>query len=179
MEDDIIKERVSVQKVIRAKKFAERVHGDQMYGDRPYTFHTNMVASLAKSYGEEAMILGHLHDILEDTEAKEEEIIDEFGARMLQLVCLISDCKGINRKERKLKTNEKLSKIPEEFSVVLIDKVCDRAANVFNCIRDNNKGLFEMYKKEHPEFKKAVYRPGLCDPLWDMLDTYIETESIN
>jgi (p)ppGpp synthase/HD superfamily hydrolase len=173
MGTDITKEKISVQKVIKAKKFAEKIHGDQMYGDHPYTYHLNMVSEIVSPFGEEARILGHLHDILEDTMVSEEEIQKEFGDRILKLVCLVSDCAGKNRKEKKLETNKKLSKIEEEDFVVLIVKVGDRTANVVNCILEKNKSLFNMYKKEHTEFKKAVYRPQICEALWAELDNAI------
>ncbi|GAD31443.1 HD domain protein [Photobacterium leiognathi lrivu.4.1] len=33
-----------------------------------------------------------------------------------------------------------------------------------------------MYQAEHEAFKHAVYRPGLCDEIWDELDSLIHAK---
>jgi len=169
--EDFLKERVKVQRIIRAKEFAAKAHKDQMYGDFPYTKHLNMVATLVEPFGENCQVLAHLHDILEDTDTTQKEISDLFGEYIASCVDMISDCEGKNRKERKRKTYEKLSNISNND--VLIVKTCDRLANVLSCHDNEEYSLLKMYQKEHEEFKKAVYREGLCDDLWNSLDCII------
>ena len=53
-------------------------------------------------------------------------------------------------------------------------KVADRLANVRTCLIDDRRGLREVYSREHPAFRRAAYREGLCEPLWVELDTLLE-----
>ena len=154
---------------MKAKKFAEKAHGEQMYGEHHmYIRHLDLVSVLVEPWGEDAQVLSYLHDVVEDTPITLEIIRKEFGDFMAECVDLVTDCPGKNRKERKLKTNEKLSNTDNKL--VLVVKAGDRVINMGMCIANKNKGLFEMYKKEYNDFKKAVYREGLCDNLWNLLD---------
>ena len=38
--------------------------------------------------------------------------------------------------------------------------------STLRCIADRKERLLTVYKEEHPVFKKAVYRPGICDEIW-------------
>jgi guanosine-3',5'-bis(diphosphate) 3'-pyrophosphohydrolase len=172
---EFIKQKKKIQNIIKAKEFAENAHKDQLYGDHLYIRHLEMVSTLVEPWGETAQVLAYLHDVVEDTPISIDVIKKEFGEEIANYVDLITDCNGKNRKERKLKTNEKLSKINDEV-LVLVVKVCDRIVNVGMSIATKNKKLLEMYKKEHEEFKNAVYRKGLCDKLWDLLDYSIQLE---
>lgn len=157
------------------KELAIRLHGDQMYGDKPYSYHLQQVADLVQGYGSIAEDLSWLHDVGEDTDISDEELHDSgCDDYLIQCIRFISDEEGATRKERKLKTNVKLSLLPIQydnkhlFYEVLIVKTADRLANMMNSVVGSS--YHEMYKKEYPEFRKAVYRKGLCDDLWDMLD---------
>jgi len=176
MEDDeFIKEQKSVHKIINSKRFAEKYHGDQMYGEHLYVRHLVMVSMLVAPWGENAQVLSYLHDIVEDTDITVLDIKYNFGQYMSECVDLVTDCKGSNRKERKSLTNEKLSKVDmDTYPDVLIVKPADRVINIGYCIATMNNSLFRMYKNEHEEFKKAVYRHGLCDKLWNFLDYVLQ-----
>jgi (p)ppGpp synthase/HD superfamily hydrolase len=52
----------------KAKEFAIKHHGEQKYGDRPYSFHLDQVVSYLVPYGETAQVIGYLHDVVEDTD---------------------------------------------------------------------------------------------------------------
>ena len=51
-----------LEAVTHARSFAIAAHGDQMYGDHPYSVHLDTVAELLAPFGEEAQIVGYLHD---------------------------------------------------------------------------------------------------------------------
>lgn len=165
--------------LLKAIEFAESAHAGQVYGKQPYTAHLSTVSQLVDPFGEEAKILAWLHDIVEDTQITVDDIRNNFGGFMAECVDLISDPPGKNRKERKAKLYEKLSKIDETKHVVLVVKVADRLSNVAKCILDNNTSLLKMYVKEHNGFKEIVYRNGLCEDLWFILDTMIKNGSSN
>lgn len=153
----------------RARDFAIAAHGDQKYGDRPYSHHLDAVAEIVKGYGDHAVMVAYLHDVIEDTAVNVDEILWLFGYHVAECVALLTDEPGANRKERKKKTYAKLSQSGSELALIV--KAADRLANVRACVADGNKKLFEMYKKEHADFRAAVYRPVICDQIWAELDS--------
>jgi (p)ppGpp synthase/HD superfamily hydrolase len=56
----------------KAKEFAIIAHGDQKYGEHPYSVHVDEVAHIASEYGELDEAVAFLHDVVEDTETTEE-----------------------------------------------------------------------------------------------------------
>ena len=157
------------KRVIAARDMAVHAHRDQKYGDKPYSVHLDDVATLCVSYGSTAMIVAYLHDTLEDTSLTANEIEYKFGKNVRELVQVLTDMPGKNRKEKKAATYARLGAIEtgSPLDVALIVKAADRLANVVACVRDKNVGLFEMYKKEQPAFETAVYRRGLTDDFMD------------
>lgn len=171
--DDLMLNTIDQEMVKKARAFAIDKHGSQMYGDKPYVYHLDAVASILKPYGVLAQILGYLHDVIEDTEVAEDDLNELFGGFVSKAVVAITDQPGSNRKERKQKTYELMAQITGKFEVVLIAKTADRLANVKACQLLGNGKLLKMYQMEHAQFKKAIYRPGLCDELWIQLDQLI------
>jgi guanosine-3',5'-bis(diphosphate) 3'-pyrophosphohydrolase len=155
----------------KARSFAIVAHGDQKYGDKPYASHLDAVAELVTPYGEDAVVLAYLHDTAEDTDATVQEIETAFGPHIAACVSLLTDELGHNRKERKTKTYAKLAKVSGPTELALVVKAADRLANVRACLEDKKQGLWEMYRGEHPVFRGAAYRAGLCDELWSELDS--------
>lgn len=158
----------SALRVYEARVFAVRAHGEQKYGesDLPYSHHLDAVAKLLEPYGDEAMIVGYLHDVAEDTDVHLTTIRTVFGERVACLVSLVTDEEGPNRRERKAKTNAKLAAVGKEDELALIVKAADRLANLRESAKNQGGSKLVMYRREHPEFYKAVYRPGLCDVFW-------------
>ncbi|WP_300455757.1 HD domain-containing protein [Accumulibacter sp.] len=157
-----------------ARSFALAAHGDQMYGARPYSFHLDAVVRLLSPYGIEAQIVGYLHDVVEDTEITVSDIRDHFGQRIAECVDLLTDSPANSRAERKQQTHARLAAVAGPTELALVVKAADRLANVRTCVIDDRRGLHNVYRSEHPAFKRAVYRAGLCEPLWIELDTLLE-----
>lgn len=155
------------QKVKMARNFAIQAHGDQKYGDDPYIRHLDDVAMLAASYGHLAIVVAYLHDVIEDTDKTAGDIRAHFGSIVTASVLTCTDKPGRNRRERKARTNEKLS--DSMNTTALIVKACDRLANVRECVRTNDSRI-EMYRREYPAFREAAYRAGLCESVWAELD---------
>jgi len=154
---------------LEARNFAIEVHGDQKYGNHPYVFHLDAVANIVINYGEIAMIIAYLHDVLEDTVTTKATIENKFGKFVANCVELITDEAGYNRKERKAKTYKKIKKANNKYNVALVVKTADRLANILSC-SIKNKSLLKMYLQEQSDFKTAVYRDNLCDRLWQRID---------
>ncbi|HEY7153732.1 MAG TPA: HD domain-containing protein [Gemmataceae bacterium] len=164
--------------VVRARNFAVAAHGDQKYGDRPYLFHLDAVAELLAPFGEQAQIVGYLHDVVEDTHVPLHTVRMEFVDLIADCVALVTDEPGANRKERKARTNAKLSTVSGENVLALVVKAADRLANLRMSARSGSESKLDMYRREHSEFRKAAYRPGLCDDLWLEMDRILGGEQI-
>jgi (p)ppGpp synthase/HD superfamily hydrolase len=157
-----------------ARSFAITAHGSQRYGARPYVFHLDAVVELLSPYGVEAQIVGYLHDVVEDTAVTKDDVRDRFGDLVAQCVSLLTDAPGANRAERKAGTYARLATVAGPGELALVVKAADRLANVRSCVVDQRCGLWEVYRKEHAAFRRAAYREGLCDPLWEELDALLE-----
>lgn len=158
-----------------ARSFALAAHGSQMYGNRPYAFHLEAVVGLLSPYGDEARIIGYLHDVVEDTAVSEDEVRERFGARVAECVRLLTDAPGANRTERKAATYARLAEVTAgsagELSLVV--KAADRLANVRCCVADPQPARWQVYRQEQAAFRRAAYRAGLCEPLWAELDSLL------
>jgi guanosine-3',5'-bis(diphosphate) 3'-pyrophosphohydrolase len=155
------------QSIEDARAMAEFAHGDQKYGEHPYVWHLDEVAQLCEQYGTKATIVAFLHDAIEDTSLSPKTIEDRFGSEIRQLVEALTDPPGKNRKERKKESCFKLGSITatSPMATALIVKAADRLANVRACVADGKTGLLEMYRSEHPMFRRAVFRSRLNDDL--------------
>jgi guanosine-3',5'-bis(diphosphate) 3'-pyrophosphohydrolase len=156
--------------VSEAREFALTAHGQQMYGDKPYSYHLDAVVELLVPYGETAQIVGYLHDVAEDTAITIQQIRDRFGDEVAMCASLVTDEPGTNRKERKQKTNAKLAACAND--IALIVKAADRLANLRESVKSGGSKL-GMYRREHMPFVTAAYRPGLCDGIWKEINELI------
>ncbi|HVH40805.1 MAG TPA: HD domain-containing protein [Labilithrix sp.] len=154
---------------------AVRAHGDQKYGDDPYVVHLDEVAALCAPYGEMAEAIGYLHDTMEDTDLTRDEIEAELGAVVADCVEALTDAHGANRKERKRLTYARMAAVDAatDLRLTLVAKAADRLANLRRCVKDSNRPLLEMYRKEHPDFRRAVFRPGLNEALIAEIDRIV------
>ena len=172
----------STADVDRARAFAVQAHGAQQYGGHPYVHHLEAVVHLLKPFGNVAQVVGFLHDVVEDTDLPPERISEEFGDLVGDCVKLLTDSPAGDRAEKKARSHAKLAQVPadHETKLALIVKAADRLANLRHCAEGVKNGdatsvrKLAMYRKEHPAFRTAVYRPGLCEDLWEEMEQIIE-----
>lgn len=145
-----------------ARKYAIKWHGDQKYGDEPYIVHLDEVAKIVYPHGDECVMVAYLHDVIEDTSITIAELDTYFGSGIACMVQIVSDEPGWTRAFRKDRINMKLAATSRTSALIV--KAADRLANV------RRGGKLNMYRKEHDAFKKAAYRSGLCDKIWEELD---------
>lgn len=174
----------------RAAQLARQAHGNQRYDGLPYEYHLEEVVKVLSSFGATldeddelapVLVAAWLHDALEDTNLTAEEIGEEFGSHIRQIVERVTDeslaaLPGSNRRERKARTY--LKTVVMEEAVLL--KLADRIANVEHSA-ETNRVLFNMYGSEHEDFSAAL-RPAwssdLINRMWERLDAalnYSET----
>ena len=155
----------SSELVAHSRALALRCHGDQRYGEHPYSYHLEQVAAVLTRFGlgtPELLAAAWLHDVLEDTDANAADIAAAgIPARVVALVEAVTDEPGATRDERKAKTYPKTAALRDAVAI----KLADRIANV------EAGGKVERYAREHPAFRAALHNPahGL-DALWRHLD---------
>lgn len=159
----------------KARAFAVTRHGEQQYGNRPYSAHLDEVAELASEFGQEACVIAYLHDVVEDTSTTVREVRNTFGDFVAECVAIVTDEPGDNRQQRKAATYKKMEKVSGPVELALTVKVADRLANLRNCVAQGNERLLKVYQNEHPAFRKAAYRAGQCDHLWKQLDKLVNS----
>lgn len=168
--------------VEKARNFAIKAHGKQKYGIHPYQKHLDDVVNILHNYGDNAKIIGYLHDVVEDTQISLDEIEKEFGELVAKCVSILTDEKDSDDEDRnsiKQKTYSKMAKVEGDEKLALIVKAADRLANIEACIVDKRFDKLKMYFEEHEKFQKAVYRKGLCDDIWERINSIITNENYN
>ena len=140
------------KKLIKALNLAEKAHkGQKRHGDAPYVIHPIRAAliliEIAESRNVDFICAILLHDVLEDTNVKEELIEAQFGKEVLRLVEIVT------RKRPEDETEEENVK-GKEKKVQLIAKSDKGARLIKLCDRLDNKYSQEFLPKNHPARKK-------------------------
>ena len=157
----------------KARQFAVERHGNQCYANQPYSVHLDAVAELAEEFGENAVIVAYLHDVVEDTPTSIEEIQSQFSDFIASCVAIVTDEPGETRKLRKAKTYKKMAAVKGELELALVVKAADRLANLKASVANKSAKHLNMYQSEHDSFRKSAYRPGLCEHLWNEMDEIV------
>src|SRR5688572_9774603 len=136
-------------------------------GELPYLTHLVHVARMLEPYGEDAVIAGLLHDVLEDTcktneevESVSRQIEASFGANVLDAVQAVSEVKRdaegnkISWKPRKRKYVEHLA---ESSELALVVSAADKIHNVATLI-------LELEEKGPSVWNR--FRAGPEDSIW-------------
>lgn len=146
----------NIKRYENAKMLAIRMHGLQTYDKFPYHKHLQDVEDVLVKFDFDKyspiVCAAWLHDILEDCPISYSDIQNEFGYHIAEIVYHVTDELGRNRKEKKEKTYPKV----RENTEARIVKIADRIANV-EFSKEHSKDKFEMYKKEHREFRENIY----------------------
>lgn len=167
-----------------------------------YVAHLDAVVEVLIRYGlrEEAdfelLAAAYCHDLLENTGLAVNLLATAFGVRVAELVWAVTDEPGKNRAARHAATYPK-TRAAGKSAVTL--KLADRIANVEQCVLERGRmhtvvewrqegatltpfagessrlkpGLLEMYRKEHPGFRAALYAAEDGEPnewMWRHLD---------
>lgn len=173
-----------MSKLVSARNFAVQAHGEQKYGNVPYVNHLDNVVSILREFGysdKPILVAGLLHDCLEDTVTEPNAIRDNFGQDVLTMVAFCTDEEGADRKTRKKKTYERMSRAletaPNSDQVILQNavavKLADRLSNIRACARDGNERLLNIYRNEHAIFHQTLYIEKIHDTFWQAFSKYL------
>lgn len=154
------------------KIFVDAAHGEQKYGEHPYSYHLTKVLDKVREFTSDPYTLqaAYGHDLFEDTsegtEAGRKRFIFQHTPVLYDLIDRLTDRPGKNRKERHLHT---YWRIRDEYRALLV-KLCDRFVNHEETLSTKNVGLAQMYLREYWEFKFALFRDQQYEDLWAQLD---------
>jgi (p)ppGpp synthase/HD superfamily hydrolase len=150
----------------QSQQFAISKHGNQKYGEHPYSYHLNYVVNILTEYGyaeDDAIIsAGWLHDTIEDTDTTHAMLVLEFNQEIADIVWAVSSEPGENRQAKFRNTAPKIISNKK----ALIIKLADRIANTEASLANNPK-LYQMYVKEFTLFHELLYQDNL--PMWNRL----------
>lgn len=169
----------SQKKYFSALVFATEKHGSQSYDkDKPYIFHLANVCQTLVRFGFsidascDIQVAGILHDVVEDTDTKVNEIRSLFGDAVADIVWLVTDKSGQNREERHHNTYPELSKNRN----AIIVKLADRITNVEYSEYSSNLGMWRKYRKEYQYFRDTLYFADHVEAanMWKQLDSLFD-----
>lgn len=166
-----------ITKTKEAAYLAISLHGMQTYDGKPYFYHLEQVVDVLKDFGftdDKYVICGYLHDTLEDCAISYNDIKENFGVEIAEIVYCVTDELGRNRKERKEKTYPKI----RSNSDAIIIKLADRIANLTNSMKYKPQ-MADMYRKEYEGFRDALYIENTeADAMWEHLDEMLIIEKV-
>jgi len=138
--------------IMRACGFAKKAHKGQMYGDEDYyRGHLVKVANTyCKLFGEDdlGVTCCYLHDVIEDTDIKNIDIVNVFGDKVALLCLYLTKAKG--------ETYEEYRAYLTRDIVACKVKYCDSLVNLRKCIEGNDYKRAEKYLNNLQYFKGFV-----------------------
>ncbi len=144
--------------LINVLHFASQKHKYQTRKDGkiPYINHPIQVAKILAENGENDISLlsaAILHDTIEDTDTSPEEILENFGEDVLQIVLDCTDDKNLSKHERKEKQiTSASSKCRSARALKIADKIC----NIKDIIGNPPKGWSIKRKEEYLDWSDKV-----------------------
>ena len=151
-----------------ATRYATKMHEGQLrkYTHEPYIEHPLDVADLVKEYMDArrcvyddddimtAMTVAVLHDVVEDTEATMEDIVELFGEEVATGVWFLTKCPDYvgNRATRKKICEDRLASAPE---IVKIIKSFDLQHNSLTLERDD-PAFYKVFVRESESLLTAM-----------------------
>ena len=167
---------MSNQLILKAARFAAHKHRNQRRKDEertPYINHPISVAKIISEIGNvedpEVLAAALLHDTLEDTKTTPEELIDNFGERVCNLVQEVSDDKTLPKLERKQRQIDHAKEISEGAALI---KLGDKISNVTDITNTPPTDWDSNRRLEYFEWAEKVINN--CPKVNEKLETYFK-----
>ena len=129
-----------------AQDLAEWVHRDQMYGDKPYTFHLKEVSSICwrmysgKENEESLQVISYLHDSVEDCDIDFHTLLYlGFPMRIVESIDAITKRVGETQ-------SEYLERVAQDKDATKV-KLVDSYSNMIQSEIDGDEDRAKYYKK--------------------------------
>lgn len=146
--------------LLRAAEFAAHKHREQRRKDlaaSPYINHPIQVAELIATVGGiddvAVLIAAVLHDTVEDTETTFEELEENFGRQVRDLVAEVTDDKSLSKTERK---QHQQAHAPHSSDRAKLIKIADKTCNVRDVGRTPPADWDLTRRREYLEWSQAV-----------------------
>ena len=140
-----------MERILKAAEFANEAHKHQKRKstDLPYITHPLSVGLMLSQFGaeEDEIIAGLLHDVIEDTEYTYEDIKNEFGQKIADIVLQLSEEKELPWEERKKKHIEHLKKADISTKRVAL---ADKLANLYSIkheLKEHGENLWNRFNR--------------------------------
>lgn len=147
------------ERLTKAIIFATTKHTNQKRKDgTPYIYHPLAVAELLKKYGYsiDYQIAGLLHDVLEDTEATDEEV-KIFGENVYEAVKLVTRPAGMDEADY-------VEKILKNRMAAVV-KNADKIHNLYEIAFSDNKKEIARYARKAETYYEEKFSPALDDAI--------------
>jgi guanosine-3',5'-bis(diphosphate) 3'-pyrophosphohydrolase len=146
----------------RARACAVAAHGDQKYGNQPYSYHLAAVVRVLEDFGfsEEHLAAGWLHDVAEDTSVVMEQIRAAFGDRIGDMVWAVTGEGYGDRNSHSTSIYDKIQVCTDAAAI----KLADRIANVEASKAGDKHSI--RYGREHERFASAI-QPHVGQEMWE------------
>lgn len=163
----------------KARNYAceKHIETNHKYGELPYTAHLCHARDVADRYLVDAYANDYLlaavwaHDLIEDCRVTYNDLSKVCGTTVAEIVYAVTQPKGRNRKERNsLQYYSDIRNVPGAAFV----KLCDRIANVEHGI-NSGIGMFQLYQKEHVQFKAQLEVVPGNEPMWQYLNELLQS----
>ncbi len=148
----------------QAKEFAYSAHKNHYYPDgRPYASHLETVSALSRqSLLEDAtlhegtlMCVSYLHDTIEDTKTRYEDLVMHFGSNISDSVLALSKNKSLSKQEQIQDSLKRILLTSKEARVV---KLADRIANLSQTLLLTDKKWTPNYKEYYREESILIHQ---------------------
>lgn len=169
--------------VIKSYSFACHDNTNQTYGgDKPYSFHLQMVADIGMKnielipvqHRDVVIAACYCHDLIEDARQTYNDVKEATGS--VDVAEIVRACtnytRGRNRKERM--PDWLYSEIRNNSNALFV-KLCDRIANAAHS-KYTGSSMLNVYIKEQPHFKTMLYN-GLYQNMWIELDNILTVKN--
>ena len=164
----------NIAQLTKAYYFAAEKHKKQRRkgeAREPYINHPAMVADILAQSGADidTIIVGVLHDTVEDTKTSYEELIQEFGVKIADTVMEVTDDKNLPKAKCK---QLQIDRMPEKSKAAKKVKLADKISNLESMMVSPPAGWNYDRKMEYFEWSRAVIDGGrgTCDILEKQFD---------
>jgi len=172
--------------ICRAFEFAYQLHKDQSRASgEPYICHPVAVAGLLLDLGgsNEMVAAGFLHDIVEDTEVTPEELEQQFGSEVRQLVegvTKLSKFSFSSKTERQAENFRRMFLAMAQDIRVIVVKLADRLHNMRTLEHLPSEKQRRIARETREIFAPLANRLGIGRFKWELEDLtfkYLETDA--
>lgn len=153
----------AIMTTLQAHEYAVKCHAstNHYYNGRPYEFHLKLAIEHAYQFmhlvddadGITVLCAIWCHDVIEDCRQSYNDVKEQLGEQVADIVYACTTEKGKNRAER---ANDKYYEGIRKTQYATFVKLCDRMANVTYSKRHKGS-MFDKYKKENEHFVAMLY----------------------